>query len=146
VLALQDTFDMKDETLLKAAGALTGGIGGKHDACGSLLGSTLILGSVYGRGRKDEGDKGIAKIQKSIKQAGDFYKWFKGEQGTATCREIVTKFGNGVFYDFGIPEQAKAGSEAGVVDKCNKLVQDSVSRVTEILWDERHKGKNNLSS
>jgi hypothetical protein len=135
---LQDTFDMKDEALLKASGAMTGGIGGMADACGSLIGTGLILGAVYGLGRKD-GDKGMPKLGESIKQAGDFYKWFKDKQGVTSCREIVTKFGNGVFYDFGIPEQAKAGTEAGVLEKCNVLVEDNCAKVVELLWDSLHK-------
>jgi hypothetical protein len=135
---LQDTFDMKDEALLKASGAMTGGIGGMADACGSLIGSGLILGAVYGLGRKD-GDEGMPKLFESIKQAADFYKWFKNKHGSSSCRDTVTKFGNGVFYDFGIPEQAKAGTEAGVLEKCTVLVEDNCARVAELLWDKLHK-------
>jgi hypothetical protein len=129
---------MKDDTLLKASGAMTGGIGGMADACGSLIGAGLILGSVYGLGRKDW-DKNMPKMGESIKQAGEFYKWFKDKQGSANCREIVTRFGNGVYYDFGIPEQAKAGTEAGVLEKCNLLVEDNCARVAEIIWNDLNK-------
>jgi Putative redox-active protein (C_GCAxxG_C_C) len=113
---------------------MTGGIGGMADACGSLIGAGLILGAVCGLGRED-GDQGMPKLGASIKQAGDFYKWFRDKQGSANCREIVTRFGNGVYYDFGIPEQAKAGIEAGILEKCTLLVEDNSARVAEILWD-----------
>lgn len=135
MLALQETYDLKDEALLKASGALTGGIGGLADTCGSMIGAVLVLGSVCGRGRKD-GDKGMPKLGASIKQAADFYKWFKEKEGSANCRQIVTKYGNGKFYDFGIPEQAKAGTEVGVFDKCTKLVQDNVAEAADLIWDE----------
>jgi hypothetical protein len=135
---LQDTFNLKDEALLKASGALTGGIGGLADTCGSMIGATLVIGSVCGRGRDDEGDKGMAKLGQSVRQAADFYIWFKGEKGTVNCRNIVTKFGNGTFYDFGDPKQAKAAWEAGVGQKCVEMVQDNVTEAAEILWDELH--------
>jgi len=137
---LQDTFDIKDDILLKASGALTGGIGGLADTCGSMIGATLVLGSVCGRGRQD-GEAGMPKLAESIRQAADFYKWFKGEKGTVNCRELITGYGNGVFYDFGDPEQAKAAWENGVAQKCDEQVQMIAAKATEILWDELHTGK-----
>jgi hypothetical protein len=138
---LQDTFDLKDEALLKASGALTGGIGGLADTCGSMIGATLVIGSVCGRGRADEGDKdkGMGKMGQSVRQAADFYIWFKENRDTVNCRNIITEFGNGTFYNFGDPKQAKAAWEAGVGQKCVELVQDNVAEAAEILWDELHK-------
>lgn len=130
---------MKDEALLKASGALTGGIGGLADTCGSMIGATLVLGSVCGRGRQD-GEKGMPKLGASVRQAADFYIWFKGEKDTVNCRKIITRHGNGTFYDFGNPEQGKAAREAGVFDKCVELVQNNATEAAEILWDEFNKG------
>ena len=132
---------MKDDALLRASGALTGGIGGMADTCGSMIGATLILGAVCGRGRQDEGEKGMEKLSESVRRAADFYRWFKEDAGAITCRDIVTNFGNGVFYDFGDPAQARAAFEAGVAQKCVLHVQKVVTRATEILWDELLKGK-----
>lgn len=131
---------MKDEALLKASGALTGGIGGLADTCGSMIGACMILGAVCGRGRQD-GEKGMEKLGKSVRQAADFYKWFKGVKGTVNCRELITGYGNGTFYDFGIPEQAKAAWDAGVGQKGIEQVQMVVTKATEILWDELLKRK-----
>jgi len=130
---------LKDEALLKASGALTGGIGGLADTCGSMIGATLVLGSVCGRGRQD-GEKGMPKLFESVKQAADFYIWFKGEKDTVNCRKIITRHGNGTFYDFGNPEQGKAAREAGVFDKCVELVQNNATEAAEILWDEFNQG------
>jgi hypothetical protein len=135
---LQDTFDLKDDALLKASGALTGGIGGLADTYGSMIGATMVLGSVFGRGHNDEGEKGMRKLGESIRQAADFFIWFKGKQGTVNCRDIITKHGNGKFYNFGIPEEAQAARETGVFDKCVELVQDNVAEAADIIWDELH--------
>jgi C_GCAxxG_C_C family probable redox protein len=135
---LQDTFDLKDEALLKASGALTGGIGGLADTCGSMIGAAMVLGSVYGRGHNDEGEKGMRKLGESIRLAADFFIWFKGKQGTVNCRDIITKHGNGKFYNFGIPEEAQAARETGVFDKCVELVQNNAAEAADIIWDELH--------
>jgi C_GCAxxG_C_C family probable redox protein len=138
---LQDTFDLKDEALLKASGALTGGIGGLADTCGSMIGATLVLGSVCGKGRQDADDeKGLKKLFESVGRAADFFNWFKEEHGTVNCHDIVTNYGNGTFYDFGIPEESKLAREAGVFDKCVEHVQKNVTKAAEILWDEFYKG------
>ena|GEM_PF-4321617 len=138
---MQDTFDLKDEALLKASGALTGGIGGLADTCGSMIGATLVLGSVCGRGRADEGEKGAAKLWQSVRQAADYFIWFKGKRGTVNCRNIITEHGNGTFYNFGNPQEAKAAWDAGVTQKCIELVQDNAAEAAEILWDELHPGE-----
>ena len=52
VLALMDAFDIKDQSVFKAATGLHGGIGGVGDVCGSLLGASLVLGLVCGSPQK----------------------------------------------------------------------------------------------
>ena len=131
---------MKDDALLKASGALTGGIGGMADACGSMIGATLILGAACGRGREDT-ENGSQKLHESTRRAADFYRWFRDEAGAVTCRDIVTGFGNGVFYDFGDPAQARLAFEAGVAQKCVQHAQKVATRAVEILYDELLKEK-----
>ena len=127
-------FDIKDEAVLKAAGALTGGIGGRADVCGALNGGSMILGVTMGMGREGES---MEKMVPAIMKAGEYYDWFAKEFRSSKCRDIITRFGNGVFYDFGIPEQAKAGMEAGVLEKCDNLVQDAVTKVAGMILDAR---------
>jgi C_GCAxxG_C_C family probable redox protein len=123
-------FDMKDEAVLKAASALTGGIGGKADVCGALTGGSMMLGVTLGMGREGES---IEKMVPAIMKTGEYYDWFTKEFQSSKCRDIITRFGNGTFYDFGIPEQAKAGTEAGVLEKCDNLVQNAVTKVAGII-------------
>lgn len=118
---------------------MTGGIGGMADACGTLLGATQMLGSISGPGRQDE--QGMPKLGNSIKLAADFYNWFKEKRGSTSCRDIVTEFGNGKFYDFGDPKQAKEAFEKGVTQKCDQMAADNAARAAEMLWDELHREK-----
>ena len=144
VLALQDVFDLKDEALLKASGALTGGIGARTDTCGSMIGAILVLGSVCGGGRND-GDNCIPKIFDAMSQAEKYYLWFKGEMGCVTCHDILTKHAGGGKHDFTDLEQLRVAIETGVLAKCRPVVQNSAGKAAEMLWDELHKGKKTLN-
>ena len=125
-------LDIKDESVLKASGALTGGIGGKADVCGAVLGACMMFGLALGMGREGES---IEKMIPSMMKAGEFYDWFVKEFRFARCRDIVTMYGNGTFYDFSIPEQVQAAMKAGVIEKCNRLIQKSVTKAAEMILD-----------
>ena len=130
---------MKDDNVFKAAGALTGGIGGQLDACGSLLGASLMFGAVMGRGISEPTDN--EKLGESITMAAQIYKWFEKEFGSATCKDIRTKFGGGVLYDTHIPWQAELAKAAHIHEQCTEMVGKAASRAAEMFWDAQHKTK-----
>ena len=127
-------FNMKDEAVLKASGALTGGIGGKADVCGALAGGSMMLGAALGKGRDTESIEGMIP---ALMNAGQYYDWFVKNFQSAKCYDIVSRFGNGTFYDFGIPEQAQAAIEAGILEKCDDVIQRSVTKVAEMILDAK---------
>ena len=125
--------------MLKAASGLTGGIGGMHDACGSLLGASLMFGVLFGRGHDDLADRD--KLGESVTAVGKLYKWYEKEFGSATCQDIRTAFGGGVYYDTRVPWQAEMAKQAGINEKCNELAQKTAAKAAEMIWDGRHKEK-----
>lgn len=135
--ALQDTFDLQDESLLKGSGALTGGIAGMADTCGSMISVALILGSVCGCGR-NEGDKTIEKLHYSMDRAREFYEWFKLQKGCTTCNTILNENAGGVHYDFTDRQQIIAAIEAGVLEKCKDVVANNAAQAAGMLWEELH--------
>jgi C_GCAxxG_C_C family probable redox protein len=135
---LQDTFSLKDDNVFKAAGALTGGIGGQLDACGSLLGASLMFGAALGRGINDYENK--EKLGESMTATAQLYKWFEKEFGSPTCKDIRTKFGGGVLYDTHIPWQAELAKAAHIHEQCAEMVGKATARAAEMLWDAEHKG------
>ncbi|MFH1169062.1 MAG: C-GCAxxG-C-C family protein [Chloroflexota bacterium] len=139
MLALQDVMDMRDDNLFKAASGLAGGIGHMHDACGALLGGSLMLGLKYGRGREEVED--TKKLYSSSVPVGKLYKWFEKEFGSATCQEIRTRFAGGAFYNLDIPWQAELAKEAGLAERCAELTGKTAARVVEMLWDGLEEGK-----
>jgi C_GCAxxG_C_C family probable redox protein len=139
LLALQDTFGMKDDNVFKAAGAMTGGIGGMQDACGSLLGASLVFGQALGRGIDEFASK--EKLLESITASGQLYMWFGKEFGSPTCKDLKTKFGGGVWYDMHIPWQAELAKKACVHEQCVEMVTKNTAHAAEMLWDALHKSR-----
>ena len=113
---------------------MTGGIGGQADTCGSLLGSSMILGEIYGIDKHTVRD--MEHMVDAIMKTGAHYNWFVEQFKHPSCRGVVTMFGDGVFYDMGIPEELQKATEAGVVDKCTDLVESVVERVIDQVWDD----------
>ena len=139
MLALQDTFGMNDDTLVKAASAMSGGIGGMYDSCGALLGAAIMLGGVCGSGRDDVGN--MEKSMGVRTQTGKLYKWFEKEYGATACQDIRKNFGGGVFYEWNIPWQMELAKEAGVMDKCRDMVEKTAAGTAEMIYDEMKPGK-----
>ena len=104
-----------------------------RDACGALLGASMILGLKHGRGREEIANR--EKLTSSYLPVGRLYKWFEKEFGSATCLEVCTRFGGGVFYETQIPWQAELAEEAGVPEKCAELAAKTAARTAEMLWD-----------
>jgi C_GCAxxG_C_C family probable redox protein len=132
ILALQDVFDMSDDNVFKAASGLGGGVGLMHDTCGALLGASMMLSLKYGRERQEIDN--FEKLNNSALPVGKLYKWFEKEFGSATCREIRTKFFD-VYYDLKVPWQFELAEEAGQFEKCAELVGKTAAKTAEMLWD-----------
>jgi C_GCAxxG_C_C family probable redox protein len=131
---LQEVFDMRDDNLFKAASGLAGGVGGMHDVCGSLLGASLMLSLKYGRGREEIDN--LERLISSGEAVGKLYKWFEKEFGSATCREIRTRFAGGVYYDRNVPWQAELVNESGSFEKCVELTGKVAAKAAEMLWSD----------
>jgi len=123
---------MRDDNVLKAASGLSGGIGQMRDACGALLGASMMLSLKYGRTREEISD--LEKLKSSYIPVGKLYKWFEKEFGSATCREIRTKMA-GVYYDTNVPWQAELAEEAGLPEKCAELTGKTAAKTAEMLWE-----------
>ena len=131
---MQDVLNLQDDAVLRAAASMTGGIGKMRDTCGGLLGAAIFLGQVYGRDRSDMADK--EKLEALMPRVGRLYKWYEETFGSATCYDIKTIFGDGVYYDSNVPWQKDLGEQAGVKAKCVDLVVETVAWVVDHVWDD----------
>jgi len=123
---------MRDDNVFKAASGLAGGIGRMSNACGALLGASMMLGLKYGREREEIDN--FEKLESSLLPVSKLYEWFEKEFGSAVCREIRIEL-FGVDYDLKIPRQRELAYEAGLAEKCGELVGKTAARTAEMLWD-----------
>ena len=105
-----------------------------EDVCGALLGASMMLGLIYGRGR-DELDN-MDKLTNCAQQVGKLYKWFEKEFGAVKCRDLRTRFAGGVYYDSKVDWQADLAKEAGIPEKCADLTGRTTARALEMLLDD----------
>lgn len=103
------------------------------DTCGALVGAGMMLSLKYGR-RRDEIEN-LEQLRESGVPVAKLYKWFQTEFGSATCRDIRTKFGGGAFYDFSIPWQRELSEKVKVFEQCSDLVGKAAAKAVEMLWD-----------
>lgn len=136
MLALQDVLGYGDDAVLKAATAMTGGIGGMRDTCGGLLGAAMFLGQIYGRDRAGITDRD--RLTTLMPRVGRLYKWYEKTFGSATCYDIKTIFADGVYYDSSVPWQKELAEKAGVPGKCVDLVAETAAWVVDHVWDDVH--------
>lgn len=105
----------------------------QSDTCGALVGASMMLSLKYGREREDI-ENMEALIESGVPVA-KLYKWFQTEFGSATCRDIRTKFGGGAFYDFSVPWERELAEKARIFEQCSKLVGKAAAKTADILWD-----------
>lgn len=105
---MQEKLDLKDDGVFKAASALAGGIAGRGETCGALIGGIMAIGQVLGR----ESLEDTEQFQKAMIPAGEMYVKFKETVGHALCAEIH-KILFGKSFRLYEEEEKKAFVEAG---------------------------------
>ncbi len=91
IAALQDTFDMRNDDIFKAAGNLAGGVGALPDVgCSAYVGGALFLGQLTGRERKNYHDPEMTRAKGWVFPR-KLHDKIIAEFGTAICRDIVAK-------------------------------------------------------
>lgn len=104
----------------------------QSDTCGALVGASMMLSLKYGRDREDI--ENMEALRESGVPVAKLYKWFQTEFGSATCRDIRTRFGGGAFYDFSVPWQRELAEKARIFEQCSKLVGKAAAKTVEMLW------------
>ncbi len=71
-----------DKSLVRIATPFGGGLAGRQDVCGALVGGTMAIGYLFGRRSFQEDDKIAWRL------AGEYYRCFKERFNSTTCRRI----------------------------------------------------------
>jgi C_GCAxxG_C_C family probable redox protein len=144
-LALQETFGIRDDSAFRASAGLHGGIGGKNDVCGALLGAGLMLGLMFGKDIEEEKKQTSPKNGEpdaAIRLTGELYRWFKKEFGSVKCRSIQKKYTGEVNAESGDAALTDPEITQRVFKKCDRLTAETAARAAEMIYDEMEADNN----
>lgn len=136
IAAVQDSLDIRNDFVFKAASGIAGGGGGVGDGvCGGYSGGAMILSAFFGR-RRNRFDCDDEYKQCSGDLVKTLHDKYIEQYGSVICRDIQTKiFGRS--YNLRDPEEIKLFEEDGAhIDKCTVVVGNASSWAIEILLNE----------
>jgi C_GCAxxG_C_C family probable redox protein len=102
LLAVCQELGIENEVIPRLATAFGGGIGGRGNVCGAVVGSVMAIGLKYGR------EEPWQPRDKAYALAQEFCRRFEQEMGTLSCRELTgmdlsTPEGRDAFYSSDVP-------------------------------------------
>jgi C_GCAxxG_C_C family probable redox protein len=134
VAGLLDALDMKNDDVFKAASGLADGIGlSGEGSCGALTGSSIVIGLIFGRERKDHKD--IMKPLKSYLLCKELLNDFIEQYGSCRCYDIQEKL-MGRTFNLLDPNDLEAASKAEMFEHCSGVVGRAAKKTTEIILRE----------
>ncbi len=136
IAALQDTFDIRNDDVFKAATGLAGGSAMACDgSCGAYAGAILMLSTVLGRERdKFDDPEGIRFRTHQL--VGKLRQKFIDEYGSVVCRNIQTKV-LGRYYYLADPDEYEKFHNAGAHDiYCPEVVGKAARWAAELILAE----------
>ena len=136
VAAIQDTLNIRDDAVFKAATGFAGGVGlSGVGICGAVAGGVMVLSHILGRERSNFSDPDRIRF-KSFDISNMLVEKFLEEFGTVICRDIhFRKFGRP--YYLRDPDEFQKFHDAGAHDvKCPEVVGRGAQMVVEIVMDE----------
>jgi C_GCAxxG_C_C family probable redox protein len=83
----QEKMGTKNEALIKAVGALGGGIAGSGRVCGALLGGVAFISSLYSRGSLEE--KEDPRMWRLGRQLNEKFEELTRAYGGVNCSDIA---------------------------------------------------------
>jgi C_GCAxxG_C_C family probable redox protein len=136
VAAVQDTIEIRDDSIFKAATGLSAGGGSTGmGSCGAFVGGVMVLSQLCGRERdKFDDPEGIRTKTSGL--AKKLFDSFIQDYGSIICRDIQTRIFGRPFYLRDVDERRKFDEAGGHRDKCPDVVGKAARRVVEILLDE----------
>lgn len=136
IAAIQDSLDIKNKHIFKAASALGGGIGKLTDGvCGGYSGGAIMLSASFGRRRNKFGDDEENKFcsnQLTIK----LHQKFIDTYDSVICREIHRKVFGRTFNLWDEEEKKEFERLGAHQDKCTNIVANAAAWTTELILKE----------
>jgi C_GCAxxG_C_C family probable redox protein len=136
VAGLLDAFDIKSDDVFRASSGLADGIGlSGQGACGGLIGSSMVIGLLFGRTYKDHHN--LLAPMKSYRLSKKIYKRFIEKYGSCRCYDIQTRL-MGRTYNLMEPKDLKEAIQTGMIDHCSEVVGWAAQNTAEIILCEQN--------
>jgi C_GCAxxG_C_C family probable redox protein len=129
LLALQETFNLGNAQVLKAATAMPG-IALRGETCGAVIGAMMALGLAFGR----ETPEDWAAVQQTTGACRKLCHNFEALFGSCNCRDVQHHiFGRS--YELTDAKDRKAFADANAIKKC-RLPAGKAARIAgELILD-----------
>ncbi len=134
IAAIQDTLDIRDDSVFKAASGLSGGTGGtRTGTCGTCAGGAMVFGQLYGCERSNSDLKGCAA--KSYNMTALLADEFNREFGSIICQKIRDKL-FGCCSDFKSKDEYEQFIKANAAEKCGDVVGKGAQFAVNLILDD----------
>lgn len=136
IAAIQDTLDIRNDSVFKAGTGLAGG-GGLTGigVCGGYVGAVMVISQLLGRERSNFRDPERIRF-KSFELVRRFLEQYTRELGSIICRDIqLIRFGR-PYYIADRDDFEKFEAQGGHVDKCTDVVGKASQLAVKFILDE----------
>jgi C_GCAxxG_C_C family probable redox protein len=137
IAAIQDTLNIRDDSVFKAGTGLAGGGGlTGTGVCGGYVGAVMVISQVVGRERSNfEDPEGIR--YKTFELTRKLLRDYTRELGSIICRDIqLIKFGR-PYYIADADDYEKFEAAGAHVDKCPDVVGRAAQLAVGLILDAR---------
>jgi C_GCAxxG_C_C family probable redox protein len=137
--ALQEAFEMPDNSLFRAGSALAGGgCSTCAGSCGAYVGAVMFIGSLLGRRREFfSNDDDFKNISSNL--AKELYDLFVQEYGTIICNQIHKDIFGRTYNFFDPVEKQQFEDDGAHTVKCTAVVAKAAKWCAELLYPELEK-------
>ncbi len=131
VAAIFESLGIWNEDVFKAASGLADGLGLTGDgSCGALVGSSMVIGYLFGRGREDFKD--MYKPMKSYTLVKKLHDKYVKQYGSCRCFDVQEKT-MGRTFNLWNADEMKEAFKAGMMDNCSTIVGNVAKLATKII-------------
>lgn len=131
VAAIFESLGIWNEDVFKAASGLADGLGLTGDgSCGALVGSSMVIGYLFGRGRDDFKD--MYKPMKSYTLVKKLHDKYVKQYGSCRCFDVQEKT-MGRTFNLWNADEMKEAFKAGMMENCSTLVGNVAKLATKII-------------
>ena len=139
IAAIFESLGIWNEDVFRSASGLADGLGLTGDgSCGALVGGSMVIGYLYGRGKDNFGD--MNKPMKSYALVKKLHDKYIKQYGSCRCHDVQKKL-VGRSYDLWNAEELKEAFKAGVMEHCSDLVGNVARLTTKIILNSGYKIK-----